>query len=429
MHADLQAKGLTVAAVAFDTFWHSFLGIDRGGAPVTPILHLFDTRSTAQVAELERALDPAQVHQKTGCRLHTSYWPAKLLWLAKNRPREFEASVRWISFGEYLFLKLFGDPIASTSMVSGSGLWNQVSNDYEETVLAKLPISRDQLAAPADMDRPGSQLVGAYRQKWPHFDGIPWYPALGDGACNNIGSGCATVHEFSLMVGTSGAMRAVIESSSVEIPAGLWCYRVDRRRFVLGGALSNGGDVYAWMRHTLNLPAAAEAERLLQSKLPGSHGLLLLPFFAGERSPYWRADLRAAITGLNLATTPMDILQAALESVSLRFREIFSLMAASLGAPVKVIASGGALLASSAWTQMMADALGVDVLPCLEREATGRGAALLASERLGAIPSVTGVPFQGGSPHVPVAEHTAIYAQLLDDQRKLFTRLFVESSN
>jgi gluconokinase len=152
----------------------------------------------------------------------------------------------------------------------------------------------------------------------------------------------------------------------------------------------------------------------------------LLPFFAGERSPYWRADLRAAVTGLNLSTRPMDILQAALESVSLRFREIFTLMRSSLGQPQMVIASGGALLASPAWTQMMADAVGADVLTCLEHEATGRGAALLAAERLGAIPSVTGIPMKSGSQHQAVADHTAIYERMLDAQRKLYTKLFVE---
>jgi gluconokinase len=228
------------------------------------------------------------------------------------------------------------------------------------------------------------------------------------------------------MVGTSGAMRAVIERDSVDIPPGLWCYRVDRKRFVLGGALSNGGDVYAWMRRTLVLPPEAETEHLLQETTPGSHGLLLLPFFAGERSPYWRADLRAAVTGLSLATKPIDILQAALESVALRFREILGLMTDSLGSPQKVIASGGALLASAAWSQMMADALGADIVPCLEREATGRGAALLAAERSGLIPGVTNLPIQAGPPRKALAAHTARYQAMLESQRKLYKKLFSE---
>lgn len=427
LHAQLQAASMKPAALGFDTFWHSFLGIDKAGTPTTPIIHLFDTRSTQAAAELERELDGPRIHQLTGCRLHPSYWPAKLLWLSKNRRQEFAATANWISFGEYAFLQFFGRAVASTSMASGSGIWSQLKNDYEDEVLAALPISRSQLALPEEMDAPCTKLSGQYAGKWPLFDGIPWYPAVGDGACNNIGSGCASVHEFSLMVGTSGAMRAVIESGTIAIPPGLWCYRVDRKRFVLGGALSNGGDVYAWMRRTLALPSEEEIGHLLQDAAPGSHGLLLLPFFAGERSPYWRADLRAVVIGLNLATKPIEILQAALESVSLRFREIFGLMTESLGQPQRVIASGGALLASSVWPQMMSDALGVDIVPCLEREATGRGAALLAAERCGLIPSVANVPVQTGPPRKPVASHSAKYEVMLDGQRKLYKKLFSES--
>src|SRR5208337_2833680 len=174
--------------------------------------------------------------------------------------------------------------------------------------------------------------------------------------------------------------RAVLERDQIQIPEGLWCYRVDRKRFILGGALSNGGNVYAWMRRTLALPSEAESEAALEKSTPGSHRLEMLPFFAGERSPYWRAELRAAIIGMNLSTRAIDILQAALESVSLRFREIFTLMTGSLGEPSHVIASGGGLLRSRGWSQMMADAIGVPVLPCLENEASGRGAALLAAE-------------------------------------------------
>jgi gluconokinase len=217
----------------------------------------------------------------------------------------------------------------------------------------------------------------------------------------------------------------VIEADSVSIPDGLWCYRVDRRRYILGGALSNGGDVYAWMRRTLALPEQRECESALTACHPGSHGLLLLPFFAGERSPYWRADLRAAITGLNLSTKPIDILQAALESVALRFREIYTLMVESLGAPKRVIASGGALLASPAWTQMMADALEVSITPCLEPEATGRGAALLAAERLG-IKNVSGAPVDLGQAHAPQPGSAQAYRTLLAAQKTLFDKLFVE---
>ena len=424
IHEQVRAAGIHPIAIAACTFWHGLLGVDRAGKPVAPVLHVFDTRSTEQVKQLEKRLDSKQVHGRTGCRLHTSYWPAKLLWLGQNRPDAFAATDRWISFGEYLFLKVFGAAAASTSMVSATGLWNQVKNDYDDEILAALPIDKLHLAPFGEMDLPQTRLLEPYRSLWPAFDGIPWFPALGDGACDNIGSGCLTRDVFSLMAGTSGSMRAVIDSPKVEIPDGLWCYRVDRSRYVLGGATSNGGEVHAWMERVLALPAAPDAEKELSELQPGAHGLLLLPFFAGERSPYWRADLRAAITGLGLGTRAIDILQAALESVALRFREIFDVMCSSLGKPRTVIASGGALLRSPAWTQMMADALGMRVVTCLEPEATSRGAALLALERLGKLRNLADAGVQTGSEHPCIPEHHRTYMALLDRQRRLYQKLF-----
>jgi gluconokinase len=427
IHRQVLAAGRPVHAFAFATFWHNVLGVDAGGHPVTPILHVFDTRSAAAAKKLGERIDGAAQHARTGCVLHPSYLPAKLLWLSEARPLQFRNAQRWMSFGEYFFLKLFGKPVASTSMVSGSGLWNQNQNDYDAEILRVVPIDRAQLWPADQMDQPQTDLREEYRRLWPQFAGIPWFPALGDGACDNIGSGCITPDRFALMVGTSGAMRAICESKAICIPPGLFCYRVDPKRFVLGGALSNGGEVYAWMKHRLTLPPDDQIEAQLAAIAPGSHGLTVLPLFAGERSTGWRADARAAITGLSIHTTPMEILRASLESVALRFRNVYDIMLGEIGEPTELIDSGAALLHSPAWTQMMADALGRPLITCLEKEATSRGAALLAMERTGAIGHVRDLPAKMGPVFAPVDPHRAIYEEQLRRQRRLYTKLFEEN--
>jgi gluconokinase len=123
-------------------------------------------------------------------------------------------------------------------------------------------------------------------------------------------------------------------------------------------------------------------------------------------------------------TSSLDILRAGLESVALRFRNVYEVMVQRLGAPAEVIASGGALSLLPSWTQMMADALGRPVLTCLERETTSRGAALLSLERMGAVRHVEEVTTPMGRTFEPVPAHTEIYDQELRRQRQLYTRLF-----
>jgi gluconokinase len=416
LHRQVHADGLKIAAIGGSAFWHSFLGVNETGRPTLPILHLLDTRSATEVKELPDA------HARTGCVRHTSYWPSKLLWLAKYKPAEFAATRRWLSFPEFLYEKLFGKARVSTSMASATGLWNQNANDYDAEMLAAVHLDRAMLADPREMDQPVCGLLPEYGQMWPAFEGIPWFPVLGDGACDNAGSGAIGQNRFSLMVGTTGAMRVIIEAPQIDIAPGLWCYRLDRKRFVIGGALSNGGEVYAWMKRTLQIPKDLEAR--LESAAPGTHGLTLLPFFSGERSPYWRADLRAAITGMSFNTDPFDLMRAALESVGLRFREIYGILSNRLGRPSEVIASGGALLHSPAWTQMMADALGRPVVACTEPEASCRGAALWVLEQTGVIENISSIPASTGAIFEPRSQFEPAYDRLLTEQRALYQRLY-----
>jgi gluconokinase len=424
IHLQMQAKGVRPAAVAIDTFWHSILGVSADGKAVTPVLHPFDARSAAAAKKLALRIDNDRQHSRTGCVLHPSYPPAKLLWLFESQPETFRAAQRWMSFGEYLFLELFGTATCSTSMISASGLWNQNANEYDREILEALPVKRAQFAPVDAMDEEQTKLSHHFAARWPELDGIPWFPALGDGACDNVGSGCTKRDRYALIVGTSGALRACERADSIAIPRGLFCYRLDRNRFVLGGALSNGGEVFAWMQKTLQLPQGDELERQLAELQPDMHGLTILPLFAGERSTGWHVDARAAITGLTASTTPLQILHAALESVVLGFRNVYELMTTSLGVPQEVITSGGGLLHSPSWTKMMADGLPHSVTPCLEPEATSRGVALMALERIGAIRDIGDlVPKLGMT--VPSDESKKpFYDTSLEQQRRLYNKLF-----
>jgi gluconokinase len=423
----LREKGLRPAAVAVDTFWHSIMGVDAGGNAVTPVLHPFDSRSSEAAVRLAQRIDNLAQHRRTGCMLHPSYPPAKLLWLSETQPEVMRAAKYWMSIGEFLFLKFFGTARASVSMVSASGFWNQNLDCWDHEMMAAVPVTREQLADTATLDQTCDALVSPFREQLPELEGIPWFPALGDGACDNIGSGCTTRDQWALMVGTSGALRVTLDraglaGAGLEIPPGLFCYKLDRNRFVTGGALSNGGEVYAWMKRNLRLPPDDEIEKQLAVMKPGLHGLTLLPLFAGERSPEWRSDLRGAIAGLGSATTAMEILHAALESVALRFRNIYEIMETSFGAPRELIGSGGALLHSPVWAQMMADTLSHPLRMCLEKEATSRGAALVALERLGAVPTLPGAAL--GKTIEPDPRKKEVYLTALAGQRRLYNRLF-----
>jgi gluconokinase len=135
-------------------------------------------------------------------------------------------------------------------------------------------------------------------------------------------------------------------------------------------------------------------------------------------------DARAAITGLAVSTTPIEILHASLEAVALTFRDVYELMLSSLGAPKEVIASGGGLLHSPSWTKIMADTLDHTVIPCLEPEATSRGAALVAMERIGAIRDIGDLAPSLATEVRADGTRKQIYTAATEQQRQLYKKLF-----
>src|SRR5262249_47742683 len=150
---------------------------------------------------------------------------------------------------------------------------------------------------------------------------------VGDGAAANIGCGCADESHIALTVGTTAALRLVSGDILPTVPPGMWGYRVDGTHHLMGGATSEGGNIFSWARDTLRLDEGDDLDSTLMSRSPDAHSLTFLPLLAGERSPGWAAGATGSIVGLRLSTTPVDILQAALEGVALRLSLILEQLA------------------------------------------------------------------------------------------------------
>lgn len=407
-----------IAGVGVTTFWHGLLGFDANGRPVTPISMWADTRSADEADLLRSALDEAALHARTGCHVHASYWPSRLRWMARAQPDVMARVARWGSFGEHLETELFGEAATSIAMASGTGLFDQAACTWDAEALASAGITKANLFRLVDRNEGRRGLRGAWARRWPRLRGVPWFPAVGDGVASNVGSDCTDRRRIALNIGTSAALRIVTTDPGPAV-RGLWRYRVDREVSIVGGATSEGGNVYAWCREMLKLPGDDEVERVLAASVADGHGLTVLPFLAGERAPGWRGGRRAVIAGLTLDVTPLQVLQATLEAVALRLALVYELLAPRAAADHAVVASGGGLGRSPAWRRMIADALGHPVHWSPETEATTRGVALLTLSSLGVPDTLERARRPLGEPLVPDPARHARYRAALARQRAL----------
>jgi gluconokinase len=375
-----------IAAVGVSTFWHSLLGSDTRGRPTTRVLTWADTRARHASAMLRTELDNDEVHRRTGCYLHASYLPAKLRFLRDADADAYRRTTWWGSLGEHLYTRLFGERTVGHGMASGTGLYDQGRRAWHRGLLALLGVDATALSSIDDTPRTG--LRPAYARRWPALARVPWLPALGDGACSNVGAGAVGRDVVALMLGTSAAMRVLYEGADPPVVAGGWTYRLDARRIVAGGALSNAGNVLTWLRDLLpDLDLGAVARRPV-----GEHGLVALPLLAGDRSPTWNDAATGAIVGIALHTRPEDIAQAMIEGIALRVAGLSELVHGALPGVSRLVATGGAA-ASAPWlTQLCADAIGRPLELSVATEGSARGAAIAALEAIGAISDLAALP-------------------------------------
>lgn len=413
------ARAHEIQAIGASLFWHSLVALDADGAPLTAVMTWADTRSAAAAAELRRALNERTVHARTGAPLHSAFFPAKLRWLQQARPDLFARARTWCGFGEYLSARLAGSLHTSVSMASGTGLMDQSTGRWDSALLQTCGLDSRQLP-PID-DRPAIGLTPTFASRWPALARARWYPAWGDGACSNVGSDCARPDRIALNVGTSSAMRVVCPEGfgdATVTPWGLWRYRVDERRSLVGGATSEGGNVLAWCRRVLALPA--DDEQLMRDVAaisPDGHGLTALSFLAGERSVGWRDDARAALNGLSLGTSASEVLRALMEAVAHRLALVYERLSPVAASDHRIVASGGALIHSPVWVTIIADALGVPVTLSLEHEASARGAALMTLGALGVSPPP---PLEPGRTFAPDPSRHERYLAARERQQRLY---------
>jgi gluconokinase len=416
--AALGSHAERLRAVGISTFWHNIMGLGPDGRSVTPLYSWADERSADAAATLRRRLDADAARRRTGCVFHPSYPAARLLWLREERPLAYRAASAWLSIGEYLALRCFGRAACSVSMASGTGLLDLRRCEWDAPLLEAVGLSPDRLSPLVDLDAAFTGLRSDFAQRWPALARIPWLPAAAGAEVRERAVAGRGPERAALSLGTSGAIRVLQRGPVPDVPAGLWIYRLDRARTLFGGALSNGGSVHRWLVDQFAAGPSEDVERALRARPPDGHGLTVLPFLAGERSPDWPLLARGAIVGMTLRTDSLDLVQAGLEAVAYRFALIWELVRAAVPGVREIVASGGAPAGSPAWVQILADVLGHEIVVSEEAEGSSRGAALAALEMLGAAPAADALPGRAAA-YVPDAARHARYRAARARQRRI----------
>lgn len=413
-----------IAAVGMDSMASTILAVDSNGEPLTPVYLYSDTRNAEDVERLKLEFDVRDAHDRTGAMQHTSYVPGRVRWLRRTQPEIASRIERWLDVSTYLFTRWFGTPdvTASYSVSAWSGMLNRRDLAWDAGLLELLDLEEHNLPKLGAFDTRHTGLCAEFAARWPALRGVPFFPAVGDGAAVNIGAGCVSEERVALTVGTTSAMRLLQWGESPEIPEGLWGYRLGADGTLVGGAFSEGGALVEWAQSALRLPPLDELDDALSDTEPDGHGLTVLPFWAGERATGWSTHATGVFQGLRVSTTPLDMAQAMMEAVSLRFAQVADLLLTERTDDLQLIATGGAVRSSRWWLQTMSDALNLPVVVNEEEQETSRGAAALALFSLGVHKTLSSFTPDVRETFHPRPHATSVFQAAIERQRDLYRR-------
>jgi gluconokinase len=372
-------KEIPITTIGCSAFWHGLLGLDRRLRPITPVFTWADSRARDDAKRLRKKFSEEEIHARTGCMLHSTFWPAKLLWLKRTQPQLFRRVAIWASPTDWIFRELFGANGCSASMASATGLYNLRSKSWDNELREICGLRLNQLS---DI----RQVADSLRPSPQELRDAKIFTAIGDGAAGNLGSGADCEGIAAINIGTSAAVRMMQRNRQAvrtKLPFGLFRYIVDLERSVIGGAVSNAGNLRQWCLRELRLEEDfLRLERAVSRKAAAADPLTVLPFWVVERAPTWPDRQLGVIEGLNQATRATDIFRTITTSVCYRLADILDLIEKATEHSRRIIVSGGILHSRAAIT-LLADALGRDLDLIREPEASLRGAAVYALNQLG----------------------------------------------
>lgn len=414
-----------VLFVSFSSAMHSVIAVDAEGKPLTRCITWADNRSAAWSARLKRDMNGHDIYLRTGTPIHPMSPLTKLMWLRHDNEELIQKAAKLISIKEYVLAKFFGEYVVDHSIASSTGMMNLEKLDWDEEALQIAGVSRERLSRLVPTTYALTGLNPVYAEEMGLASSTPFIVGASDGVLSNLGVNAIEPGVVAATIGTSGAVRTVIDRPSTDPKGRIFCYALTERHWVIGGPVNNGGMLFRWVRDEF---AAAEVEtakrlgiepydlltQIAEQVSPGAEGLLFHPYMTGERAPLWNPNSRGSFFGLTMHHRKEHMIRAVLEGVIFNLYTVLLAMEERIGRPTKIQATGG-FARSPLWRQMMADIFDQEVVIPESFESSCLGAAVLGLYAIGKTDSLHIVSGMVGATHQhkPIKENAQIYHQLL----------------
>ena len=395
-----------------------------------------DARASMEIVKLRSALNEKELFERTGSTISQQSIAPKLLWLAGHEPGIWHRTRHIIGSYDYINHKLTGDLAIERNWALESGLYDAGVGDWDDEVLKACGCERDKLppvVKPTD-------LVGAVTFEAAGLTGLragtPVFGGSADHVAAALAAGLLVKGDVLIKIGGAGDILYCVDRWTTDTRLFIDYHDIPGL-YLLNGCMASSGSVLKWFAamHVKNNGSLAETyaemDAAARGIIAGSSGLVVLPYFLGEKTPLFDPLARGVIFGLSLSHTEAHIYRAIMEAVAYGFQHHFDILNELELAPERIfISDGGAR--SDLWRQIVADVIGLDVSYVGNHPGSCAGAAFVAGiacnfysswDDLSGLAGITVVNKTNAEAHARYQKLYHIYRCLYQDLRERFREL------
>ncbi len=383
-----QLGGHQLAAVCVSGAGPCLVLCDGDDVPVRPaILYGIDMRATGEIAALTEQFGAKAILARCGKALSTQAVGPKISWVAHHEPEVWQRARRWFGSSSYIVRRLSGSYVIDHHTASQCDPLYDIEarewyQPWAEQIVGHLELP--DLAW-------SSEVVGSVTAQAAAATGLP----IGTPVCAGtvdawaeaFSAGVRQPGDLMLMYGSTMFFVQVLDHA-VTHPQ-LWTTAgIDRDSYTLAAGMATSGSLTGWLQ---DLTGGVPFDDLVTEAAEvaiGSEGLLILPYFAGERTPIFDARARGVIAGLSLRHTRAHLFRAVYEGIAFGIRQILELLDSHLAPVNRLVAVGGGTQ-GGLWTQIVSDVTGREQTVPAQTIGASYGDALMAAIGAGLVPPDT----------------------------------------
>ena len=391
--------------------------LDADLNPVCPAILYSDGRAEAQATALETRVGSDYFLHTTGNRCDGSLPLPKLMWLKENRPELYARTAHiLISSKDYLIVRLTGVCAGDVTACATAGAMDIRRKRWDEKLLSAAGVDAKLFPTLYHPHQQVGAVLPEAAAACGYRAGTAVFAGIGDAGATTLASGIREPGQYNIHLGTSGWVAAVSDDILLTEAGVFNLAAAAEGCYINVVPFLNAGNVHKWISGVLgHKDGAADYEAvsaLLKNSVPGSHGVLFLPYLVGERFPVLDPEARGCFFGMTAETTAADMARACLEGVAFSLRQGLEQLPVP-PASISLIGGGGR---EAVWCQILADVLDHDITVLRDTEfRAAQALAALARQKAGSFALA-----EEGTVYHPRSKYEALYTDQYARYQKLY---------